>query len=46
MPAFGSRGAFSTYVAVAARLGLPFGTLDNDQSERASGVASVQAIPI
>ena len=42
----GLRGADSTYVAVASRLGLPFVTLDNDQSERASGVVSVQAIPI
>ena len=42
----GLRVADSTYVAVASRLGLPFVTLDNDQSERASGVVSVQVIPI
>ena len=42
----GLRGADSTYVAVASRLGLPFVTLDNDQSKRAFGVVSVQAIPI
>lgn len=40
------RGGDSTYVAVAVRLGLPFVTLDKDQSERAANVVSVQSLPV
>jgi predicted nucleic acid-binding protein len=37
----GLRGADACYVALAARLGLPFLTLDQDQRQRSAGVVSL-----
>ena len=40
----GLRGADSTYVAVASRLGVPLVTLDRDQQERVSGMVEIQTM--
>jgi predicted nucleic acid-binding protein len=37
----GLRGADACYVALAARLGLPFLTLDQDQRQRSAGVVTM-----